>query len=128
MYPEDRHYSPQHEWVLLQGDGQALVGITHFAQDQLGDIVFVDLPEVGGRYAQFGKLAELESVKAVSDIYTPVGGQVAEVNQELIDHPELVNQEPYGRGWLVRLAGVESQETDTLLTSAGYQQFLAQPQ
>ena len=125
--PDDRKYTKEHEWAQADGD-IVTVGITQFAQDQLGDVVFVDLPGEGGEVTQLEKMGEIESVKAVSDIYTPVGGQVAEVNQELIDHPELVNQEPYGRGWLVRLAGVESQETDTLLTSAGYQQFLAQPQ
>ena len=126
MYPNDRHYSKEHEWVLLESDGRALVGITEYAQEQLGDIVFVDLPEPGTRLDQFQKLGEIESVKAVSDTYSPVAGEVAEANQELIDHPELVNEDPYSKGWLVRLASVDSAQLKNLLSAEAYQSFLAQ--
>ena len=126
MYPNDRHYSKEHEWVLLESAGRALVGITEYAQEQLGDVVFVDLPDPGTRLDQFQKLGEIESVKAVSDMYSPMAGEVAEANQELIDHPELVNEDPYSKGWLVRLASVDSAQLENLLPAEAYQSFLAQ--
>ena len=126
MYPDDRRYSKEHEWVLLEGEGQALVGVTHYAQDQMGDVVFVDLPEPGTKLEQMGKLGEIESVKAVSDFYSPIAGEVAETNQSLTDKPELINEDPYGNGWMVRLSSVESGQIDSLLTAEAYEGFLSE--
>ena len=126
MYPSDRYYSREHEWVLLEGDGRALVGITEYAQEQLGDVVFVDLAKPDTRLGQSEKLGEIESVKAVSDIYSPIAGQVAEVNQELVDRPELVNEDPYGKGWMVRLMSVDPAQLEQLLSAEAYETFLSQ--
>ena len=128
MNPDDRRYTREHEWVLLGKDGRALVGITTYAQEQLGDVVFLDLPKKGTRLEQTQKLGEVESVKAVSDIYTPLKGVVFEVNQELVEHPELVNEDPYGKGWLVRLSSVDHVQLEKLLTAEQYDQFLSQLQ
>lgn len=126
MYPKDRKYSKEHEWVLLEDDGRALVGITEYAQEQLGDVVFVELPDVGTRVGQFDKMGEVESVKAVSDIYCPVCGEVDQTNDELLDHPELVNDDPYDKGWMIRLAGVNENDVDGLLTAEEYETYLSQ--
>lgn len=128
MNPDDRRYTREHEWVLLGKDGRALVGITAYAQEQLGDVVFLDLPKKGTRLEQTQKLGEVESVKAVSDIYTPLKGVVFEVNQELVEHPELVNEDPYGKGWMVRLSSVDHLQLEKLLTAEQYDQFLSQLQ
>ncbi len=128
MNPDDRRYTREHEWVLLGQDGRVLVGITAYAQEQLGDVVFLDLPKAGTRLEQSQKLGEIESVKAVSDLYTPLGGEVAEVNQELIEHPELVNEDPYGKGWMVRLVKADPAQLESLLTAQDYDEFLAQLQ
>ena len=126
MYPTDRQYSKEHEWVLLDIDGRAVVGVTEYAQEQLGDVVFVDLPEIGSIVIQFDKFGEVESVKAVSDVYSPIGGEVLEVNAAVIDHPELINEDPYGKGWLIRLGSVNPIELEKLMSSGEYQKFLAQ--
>ena len=126
MYPTDRQYSKEHEWVLLDIDGRAVVGVTEYAQEQLGDVVFVDLPEVGSTVIQFDKFGEVESVKAVSDVYSPIGGEVLEVNAAVIDHPELINEDPYGKGWLIRLGSVDPIELEKLMSSGEYEKFLAQ--
>ena len=126
MYPDDRRYSKEHEWVLIESDGRALVGITEYAQEQLGDVVFVELSEPGKKLDQFGKMGEIESVKAVSDIYTPLAGDVAEINQAIVDKPELVNTDPHGNGWLARLASVDSNQLDTLLTADAYESYLSE--
>ena len=126
MYPDDRRYSKEHEWVLIEGDGRALVGITEYAQEQLGDVVFVELSEPGTKLDQYGKMGEIESVKAVSDIYTPLAGEVAEINQAIVDKPELVNTDPHGEGWLARLASVDSNQLDTLLTADAYESYLSE--
>ena len=126
-YPADLRYSREHEWVRIDG-ATATIGITDYAQDQLGDIVYLDLPKAGARVEQFGKLGEIESVKAVSDLYSPVSGEVVEVNQETIDAPELVNQDPHGRGWLVKLALSDAGEVEKLLTAAQYEELTAQEQ
>ncbi|MSQ22746.1 MAG: glycine cleavage system protein GcvH [Dehalococcoidia bacterium] len=128
MHPVDRRYTKEHEWVLLERNGRALVGITAYAQEQLGDVVFLDLPKKGTRLEQTQKLGEIESVKAVSDIYTPLNGVVFQVNQELVEHPELVNEDPYGKGWMVRLSSVDAAELEKLLTAEQYEQFLSQLQ
>ena len=126
MYPDDRHYSKEHEWVILEDNGQALVGITPYAKEQLGDVVFVELAEKGTKLTQFQKLGEVESVKAVSDLFIPLAGEVTEVNQALVQHPELINEDPYGGGWLVRLGSVDSGQMQNLLSAAEYQAFLSE--
>jgi glycine cleavage system H protein len=125
--PSDRHYTKEHEWVRVEDD-LGTVGITDYAQDQLGDIVYVDLPSPGTQVKQLGKLGEIESVKAVSELYSPISGEVVEVNPEIIDRPELVNQSPYEEGWLVRVRLAAPAELDNLLTAKQYDEFLAQAQ
>ncbi|MBI2871754.1 MAG: glycine cleavage system protein GcvH [Chloroflexi bacterium] len=123
--PSDRRYTREHEWVLLENGGRALAGITHHAQDQLGDIVYLDLPKPGTPLKQSQKLGEVESVKAVSDIYSPVSGEVVEVNAEVVAHPEVVNQDPYGRGWLLRVAISDRAELEGLLSADEYDHLVA---
>ena len=123
--PADLRYSKEHEWVRLEGD-TATIGITHFAQEQLGDVVFVELPKVGVKVTQRQSFGVVESVKAVSDLFAPLSGEVVEVNGALPDAPELVNQDPYGRGWMIVLAPSNRSEWDPLLTAEQYGQFLAQ--
>lgn len=127
-YPKELRYTKEHEWVKSAQDGSALVGITFFAQEQLGDIVYLDLPKAGTQLRQFAKLGEVESVKAVSDLFSPLGGEVLDVNQETIDHPELVNQDPYGKGWLLRVRPQDPEGLKGLLTAAEYEALLAQGQ
>ena len=118
--PGDRKYSKEHEWVVSQDDGTALVGISDFAQNQLGDVVFVELPKVGATLAQFDQMGEIESVKAVSDLYTPIGGEVVEVNADVVAKPELVNEDPYGKGWLIKVRMDDRADLDNLLDAAQY--------
>jgi glycine cleavage system H protein len=118
-YPDDLRYSKEHEWVRVEG-GRATIGITSFAADELGDIVFVELPEVGAELRQFATFGVVESVKAVSDLYAPVSGRVVEVNEALRDAPELVNGDAYGDGWMLRLELVDDDELDQLMDSAAY--------
>lgn len=122
--PDDRKYSKEHEWLLVEGD-TATIGITGYAQDQLGDIVYVDLPEPGTTLTQFGKMGEIESVKAVSDLYAPASGEVIEVNQQVLEKPELVNSDPHGAGWLIRIRLADPSEIDRLMTAADYDAFTA---
>ena len=122
--PTDLQYSKEHEWVRVE-DGVGTLGITDYAQDQLGDIVYLDLPAVGASVVQFEKLGEIESVKAVSDLFSPVGGEVVAVNQEPVDTPELVNNEPYGRGWLIKVRLSNSGELDELLSAGAYDEIIA---
>lgn len=124
MEPAECRYSPQHEWVRLESGDTALVGITNYAQGQLGDVVFIDLPPPGTQVRQSQKMGEIESVKAVSDLFSPVSGEVIEVNQVAQDHPELVNREPYVRGWLLRVRLADPSELDRLLTAQDYQALL----
>jgi glycine cleavage system H protein len=121
--PSDRLYTKSHEWVQLKG-GEATVGITQYAQEQLGDVVFVELPAAGKQVAKGGVLGNIESVKAVSEVFAPVGGAVIAANGELEGHPELVNQDPYGKGWLVRLKATGKPEG--LLDAVAYEKFLAE--
>ena len=121
--PEDLRYTTEHEWARLEGEGQAVVGITDFAQKLLGDVVFLSLPSVGDRVAQFAKCGEIESPKAVSDIFTPLSGEVIAINEEAMQHPELVNREPYGQGWLFRLTLNQQSEWDQLLTAEAYRKL-----
>jgi len=122
--PSDRLYARTHEWVKIEGNA-ATVGITQFAQEQLGDVVFVELPAVGRDLAAAGALGNIESVKAVSEVFSPVAGSVTETNAELEAHPELINQDPYGAGWLVRLA-VAAGAGAGLMDAAAYERFLAE--
>jgi len=121
--PRELKYSREHEWVKVEGD-LAVVGLTDHAQSQLGDITYVDLPEAGATLAQMGEMCVVESVKAAADVYAPLGGVVAEVNQALEDDPQLINSDCYGAGWLVKLGGFDAGELDNLLDAAGYQELL----
>ena len=122
--PADLRYSKEHEWVRVE-DGAGTIGITDYAQDQLGDIVYLDLPAVGTSVTQCDKLGEIESVKAVSDLFSPVGGEVVEVNQAVVDQPELVNTEPYGRGWLIKVRLTDASELEKLLSADQYEALIA---
>ena len=122
-FPTDLKYTKEHEWVRVDDD-TGVVGITDYAQDMLGDVVYLDLPSAGAKVEQHGKLGEVESVKAVSDIYAPVSGEVIEVNQEAVDTPELVNASPYDRGWLVKLRLSNPGELDGLMDSTAYDAYI----
>ena len=119
MVPTDLRYTKDHEWVRVEGD-EATVGITEYAAGQLGDIVFVELPEVGGQLTQFGTFGVVESVKAVSDLYAPVSGTVVEVNEALRDAPELLNSDPFGGGWIARVELADASELDALMDADAY--------
>jgi len=121
--PEGLLYSKEHEWVKIDGD-RATVGITDYAQDSLGDIVYVELPKVGATVAQFASVGVVESVKAVSDLFTPVGGEIAEVNGGLENDPALVNREPFEGGWLFKLKLEAGDQTAGLLSAADYEKFV----
>jgi glycine cleavage system H protein len=122
--PEDLRYSAEHEWVRVDGN-TAEVGITDFAQDTLGDIVYVELPEVGATVARAAACSEVESTKSVSDIYAPVSGTVVAVNEALSATPELLNSDPYGAGWIFRLELTDPAELDSLLDPAGYRSLVS---
>jgi len=122
--PADLKYTKEHEWVRMDGD-VGTVGITDYAQDQLGDIVLVDLPGVGTSVSYMEKFGEIESVKAASELFSPVTGEVVEINAALAESPELVNDEPYEGGWMLRVRLTDPAEADKLLTAADYEQFLA---
>jgi glycine cleavage system H protein len=115
-------YSKEHEWVKMDGD-TATIGITDYAQNSLGDIVYVELPRVGATLQQFGNIGVVESVKAVSDIYTPIGGEVLEINGALEADPALLNREPFGEGWLFKVKIADQAETGNLLTPEGYEEL-----
>ena len=123
MYPEDCQYTKEHEWVRLE-DGIAVVGITDYAQDHLGDVVFVELPDIGTDVTQFEPFGVIDSVKASSELYAPVSGEVEAVNDALTDQPELVNQAPYGEGWMIKVRPADLGETEQLLDADGYEQLL----
>ena len=125
--PGDLKYTKEHEWVRVDG-GDGTVGITDYAQDQLGDIVYVDLPGVGTQLTYLEKLGEIESVKAVSELFSPVSGEVVEVNGALRDKPELVNESPYGEGWMLRVRLSDPAELDNLLTAQQYDDYVSQAQ
>ncbi len=120
--PESLHYSKDHEWVRVEGD-IAVIGITDHAQDQLGDVVYVELPKAGEEFAAHESFGSVESVKAVSEIFTPVSGKVAEANGSLTDEPEKVNADPYGEGWMIKIKMSRPGEVDSLLTAAEYEDF-----
>jgi len=119
-FPDDLKYTEEHEWVLLE-DEVASVGITDFAQDQLGDVVFVELPEVGTQVVAGKAFGVVESVKAVSDIYAPLSGEVVEINEDLIDAPETINTSPYEDGWMIKIQISDASQVDELLDAEAYQ-------
>ncbi|MBE0711755.1 MAG: glycine cleavage system protein GcvH [Candidatus Aminicenantes bacterium] len=123
MYPNEFRYTKEHEWVKVSGD-EALVGITDFAQHQLGDIIYVELPPVGKELAVHQSITVVESVKSVSDVYAPISGQVVAVNEALGATAELINKDPHGQGWIVRLKIKDKKEIDGLLTAGDYEKFL----
>ena len=124
-YPEDLHYHPEHDWARISGD-EATFGITWYAQDALGEVVFFEPPEVGAEVSKDQPYAEVESVKAVSDVYAPLSGEVTAVNEALDDSPERINEEPYGEGWLVRVKLSDPSEAEGLMDVAAYRKLLAE--
>lgn len=122
-FPEDLKYTEEHEWALLEGD-LVTIGITDFAQEQLGDVVFVELPEVGERVEAGKAFGVVESVKAVSDVYAPITGEIVEVNGDLPDAPETVNNSPYEDGWMVRIKPDNASDLDEMMDAAAYQEFI----
>ena len=120
--PDSLHYSKDHEWVRVEGD-TAVIGITDHAQEKLGDVVYVELPKVGDEFAGNDAFGSVESVKAVSEIFTPVTGKITETNESLNDEPEKVNKDPYGDGWMIKMTMKNPGEVDSLLTAAEYEDF-----
>ena len=120
--PEELHYSKDHEWIRVEGS-VAVVGITDHAQDALGDVVYVELPKAGDEFAAHESFGSVESVKAVSEVFTPVSGEITEANDTLQDEPEKVNQDPYGDGWMIKIKMKSPGEVDSLLTAAEYEDF-----
>ena len=125
MYPEDLHYTKQHEWVRVS-EGAAVVGITDYAQKELGDIVYVDLPRVGTALEKGKAMGSVESVKAVSDIYAPVSGEVVEINDALSTAPEKLNESPHGDGWMIKIRLSAPDEISGLLSAEAYQKYVAE--
>lgn len=122
-YPDDLKYHPEHDWARIEGDS-ATLGVTWYAQDALGEIVHFEPPEEGGTVARGESYGEVESVKAVSDIVAPLSGEVVEVNRQVVGEPETINEDPYGKGWLVRIRLSDPGEADDLLDAAAYRQLL----
>ncbi len=122
-YPEELRYHPEHDWARIEGD-EAVLGITWYAQDSLGEVVFFDPPEVGAEVSKDGPYAEVESVKAVSDVIAPLSGEVIAVNGDLADAPEVINEDPYGAGWMVRIRLSDPAESDGLMDAAAYRATL----
>jgi glycine cleavage system H protein len=123
MYPEEFRYSKEHEWIKIDGD-QAKVGITDYAQQQLGDVVYVELPDVGATFSSNEVFGSIESVKAVSELFCPVSGEVLEVNQEAADSPELVNKDPHGKAWLIIIRISDASEAESLMSASDYQKYV----
>jgi glycine cleavage system H protein len=124
-YPDDLKYHREHDWARVEGD-EAVLGITWFAQDSLGELVHFEAPEAGDAIVKDTAYAEVESVKAVSDVVAPLSGEILEVNQRAVEEPEIVNGDPYGAGWLVRIRVSDASEIDLLLDAAAYRQYLAE--
>jgi glycine cleavage system H protein len=120
--PDDLHYSKDHEWVRVEGN-TAIVGISDYAQDSLGDVVYVELPKPGDEFAANESFGSVESVKAVSEVFSPISGVISGINEALADEPEKVNQDPYGQGWMIRVEMSNPGEVDSLLTAAEYEDF-----
>jgi len=123
-YPEDLRYHPEHDWARVDGD-EATFGVTWYAQDTLGEVVFYEPPEVGAQISKDGPYAEVESVKAVSDVYAPLSGEILVVNEALSGSPEQINQDPYGDGWMVRVKLSDPAEAEALMDAAAYRELLA---
>ncbi len=123
MYPDNLYYTKDHEWLKLEGE-EAIVGITDFAQKQLGDIIYVDLPQPGKVLEAHQAIGSVESVKSVSDVYSPVSGEVLAVNSELAQTPDLINKDPHGQGWIVRLKIKDKSELNNLMKAADYEKYL----
>jgi glycine cleavage system H protein len=121
--PKELKYTDEHEWAKLEGE-IAVIGITDYAQERLGDVVFVELPEIGTETEKGEAFCVVESVKAASDIYAPMSGEIAEINKNLEDHPELVNQSPYGEGWMVRIKVTDPAEIEDLMSSDRYRKYV----
>lgn len=126
MNPKEYKYTEEHEWLCLESEKKGKMGLANYAQSQLGDIVFLDLPSPVTQVAQFKKMGEVESVKAVSDLFSPASGKILEVNQKAVDEPRLVNEDPYGAGWLVRLELSNPSELDALMNSDEYDKYEAE--
>lgn len=124
-FPEGLKYSKEHEWVLVEDD-VAIIGITEFAQGELGDIVFVELPDVGEKISKDDPFGSLESVKAVSDIFAPISGAVVEINDDLKENPETINEDPYGDGWMIKVQMTDMDELKDLMSSDDYAEFIEQ--
>jgi glycine cleavage system H protein len=124
-YPDDLKYHPEHDWARINGD-EAVLGVTWYAQDALGDLVHYEAPDVGSTVSKDTSYGEVESVKAVSDLISPLSGEVLEVNQVVVDAPETVNDDPYGQGWLIRIRMTSPEELEQLLDAAAYKQVLEQ--
>ncbi len=122
--PENLRYSKDHEWILVE-DGVATLGITDFAQNSLGDVVYIDMPRIGDKFGTHEAFGSVESVKAVSEIFTPVAGEIAEVNEGLNDTPENVNADPYGGGWMVKIKMDNTGEADAMLSAVEYEEYLS---
>ena len=123
MYPDDLKYSAEHEWVRMGGN-IAEIGVTVFARDSLGNVVFVDLPEVGAKVEQFAKFGEIESVKTVSDLVSPISGKIIEINLEVVDNPSVINDDPYRSGWLIKVEITDSSQLDKLMDSEAYKSMV----
>ena len=128
LNPSDRQYTKEHEWLKIQDpeSNLAIVGITHYAQEQLGDVVFIDMPEIGSNLVHMEKMGEIESVKAVSDLFSPVSGEVIKTNSELLDRPELINEDPYNEGWILQVILSDTRELSSLISADEYQSFTEQ--
>lgn len=124
-YPDDLLYHPEHDWARISDDGHATLGITWYAQDALGEVVFFDPPAVGTTLSKDASYTEVESVKAVSDVIAPLSGEIVEVNEALADNPAMINEDPYGEGWLVRIRLSDPSERDSLMDAAAYRATLA---
>tara|TARA_B100000029_G_scaffold124937_2_gene118435 strand:- start:8444 stop:8839 length:396 start_codon:yes stop_codon:yes gene_type:complete len=128
LNPSDRQYTKEHEWLKIQDadSNLAIVGITDYAQAQLGDVVFIDMPEIGSNVVHMEKMGEIESVKAVSDLFSPVSGEVIKTNSELLDRPELINEDPYNEGWILQVILSDPEELNSLISAEEYQSFTEQ--
>jgi len=123
MVPDDRKYTQEHEWILIE-DGVGTIGVTDFAAGELGDVVFVELPETGSEFSQGDTVGTIESVKAVADLYLPVSGEIVEINEAVVDNPEIVNSDPLEDGWLLKVRLSDPAEVDQLLDAAAYGELL----
>jgi glycine cleavage system H protein len=123
---EGTKFTKEHEWITISSEGLAMIGISDFAQEQLGDIVSVELPKVGSKFRQMQPMAIVDSVKASSDIYSPLSGEVVQVNVELSEHPEWINESPYDLGWIVKIKPSNMEELDDLMTAAQYSEFVGE--